>query len=201
MSTILYLLLVTYGTIFVSELLGDKSIYTISSLGMRFRPVYVFCGFTAAFMVKMSAAVLLGRMIAELPRSVVSLTSAATFFLTAFVIWFKKTNDGTTPRAHENYFSRAALITFAAILFSEWADIGQIMAATLTARYGLPLVVWLGATLALITKGLLALALGRGLRKCVPLHVLRPVSASLCIIMGIISALAPLFESRALHLP
>jgi putative Ca2+/H+ antiporter (TMEM165/GDT1 family) len=131
---------------------------------------------------------------------VVSLTSAATFFLTALVIWFKKTNDGAEPRAHENYFSRAALITFAAILFSEWADIGQIMAATLTARYGFPLIVWLGATLALITKGLLALALGRGLRKCVPLQVLRPVSVSLCIIMGIISALSPVFESRAIRL-
>lgn len=200
MSATFYLLLVTYGTIFVSELLGDKSIYTISTLGIRFRPLYVFCGFTAAFMVKMSVAVLLGHMIAELPRSVVSFTSAATFFLTAFVIWFKKTSDGAAPREPENYFSRAALITFAAILFAEWADIGQIMAATLTARYGLPLIVWLGATLALVTKGVLALALGRGLRKCVPLQVLRPLSVSLCIIMGIISALSPLLESPAVHL-
>ena len=76
-----YLLLATYGTVLLSELLGDKSIYTISSLGMRFRPLYVFCGFTAAFMVKMSVAVLLGQMIAELPRSVVSLTAPPHSFL------------------------------------------------------------------------------------------------------------------------
>jgi len=194
MSTGFYILLATYGTILVSELVGDKSIYTISSLGMRFRPLYVFCGFTAAFMIKMSVAVLLGQVIAELPRSVLSLTSAATFFLTALVIWFKKSNDGTAPREHEDYFSRAALISFAAILFSEWADVGQIMAATLTARYRLPLIVWLGATLALVTKGLLALALGRGLRKCVPLYVLRPLSVGLCLIMGLISAISPVFS-------
>src|SRR6185503_18691798 len=43
----MYLLLVAYGTILVSELIGDKSIYTISSLTMRFHSLYVFCGFTA----------------------------------------------------------------------------------------------------------------------------------------------------------
>jgi putative Ca2+/H+ antiporter (TMEM165/GDT1 family) len=195
MRTMFYLLLATYGTIFVSELLGDKSIYTISSLGMRFRPLYVFCGFTSAFMIKMSGAVLLGQVIAELPRSVVSLTSAATFFLTALVIWFKRSNERSIRHEHENYFSRAALITFAAILFSEWGDIGQITAATLTARYRLPLIVWLGATLALVTKGLLALALGRSLRKCIPLHVLRPVAVSLCVTMGVISAIWPMFDA------
>lgn len=195
MSTTLYLLLATYGTILVSELVGDKSIYTISSLGMRFRPLYVFCGFTAAFMIKMLVAVLLGQMIAELPASVLSVTSAATFFLTGLIIWSKKTNDEPTQCEHANYFHRVALISFAAIFFSEWADVGQIMAATLTARYQLPFIVWLGATLALITKGLLALTLGRGLRKCIPLHVLRPVSVGLCLVMGLISAISPVFST------
>ena len=189
-----YLLLATYGTVLLCELLGDKSIYTISSLTMRFRPLYVFCGFTAAFMIKMLVAVLVGQVIAELPRSLITITSTATFFLTALVIWFKRSDNGSTEREYENYFSRAALISFAAILFSEWGDIGQMMAATLTARYRMPLLVWLGATLALVTKGLFALALGRGLRQRVPLHLLRPVSAGLCVIMGVISAIAPTFQ-------
>ena len=195
-----YLLLAIYGTILLSELLGDKSVYTISSLTMRFHPLYVFCGFTAAFMIKMFIAVLLGQVIAELPRSLVSITSTATFFLTALVIWFKRSDDGAIQRESENYFSRAALITFAAILFSEWGDVGQIMAATLTARYRVPFLVWLGATLALVTKGLLALALGRGLRKRIPLHMLRPVSASLCVIMGVISAIGPMFKAQEIYL-
>jgi putative Ca2+/H+ antiporter (TMEM165/GDT1 family) len=110
-----------------------------------------------------------------------------------FDFTFKKTDGGTAPNEHEDYFTRAALISFAAILFSEWADIGQIMAATLSARYRLPFIVWLGATWALVTKGFLALTLGRGIRKCVPLHVLRPVSVGLCLIMGLISAISPVF--------
>jgi putative Ca2+/H+ antiporter (TMEM165/GDT1 family) len=188
-----YIFLATYGTIFLAELAGDKSVYTISSLTMRFRPLYVFFGFSGAFMVKMLLAVLLGQVIAGLPRSVVASTSTATFFLTALVIWFKRT-DNVPRREYENYFSKAALITFAALLFSEWGDIGQIMAASLTARYQVPLIVWLAATLALVTKGLLALALGRGLRKYIPLHMLRPVAASVCLIMGVISATGPMFN-------
>lgn len=193
----LYLLLATYGTVLLSELIGDKSIYTISSLSMRFRALYVFFGFSAAFGVKMLVAVLLGQVIAELPKSLVTISSTLTFFLTALVIWFK-TSDAK-PKQHENerQFPKVVMISFAAILFSEWADIGQIMAATLTARYQAPLVVWIGATLALITKGLLALAIGRSLRQRIPLKILRPVSASLCIIMGLISALGPVFTPHS----
>jgi len=192
----LYLLLATFGTVFVAELIGDKTIYTISSLGMRFRPLYVFFGFTAAFMAKMLAAVLLGQVIAELPIYLVAIVSTATFLVTALVIWFKKKDkeEGAVQAKYDNYFSRATLITFAAIFFSEWGDIGQITAATLTARYQAPLVVWLGATLALVTKGLLALTLGRTLRKRIPQRMLRPISASLCLLMAVVSAIGPIFK-------
>jgi len=183
-----YLLLVTYATVFVSELIGDKTIYTISSLSMRFRTPSVFAGLTLAFMLKMLAAVLLGQIIAELPTTFVALLSAATFFVTALVIWFKKKDQALAENEPKGFFSKAILISFAAIFFSEWGDIGQITAATLTARYQMPLVVWFGATAALITKGLLVVTLGRGLRSRVPQRILRPLSASLCLILSIVSA-------------
>lgn len=184
----LYLLLVTYATVIISELVGDKSIYTISSLAMRFRPLYVFSGLAAAFMLKMLAAVLLGQAVGSLPASLVGGVSAVTFLVTALVIWFKKRDAAAVRGERDLYFKRAALITFAAVFFSEWGDVGQITAATLTARYQMPLIVWIGASTALLTKGLLAVTLGRGLRKYVPGHVLRPVSASLCLLMGVVSA-------------
>ncbi|MEP6569461.1 MAG: TMEM165/GDT1 family protein [Acidobacteriota bacterium] len=190
-----YILLATYGTVLLSELIGDKSIYTIGSLAMRFRPVYVFIGFTAAFMTKMLLAILLGRIIAELPTSLVAITSTVTFFVAALIIWFKKSDDKPVAGEQEKHFSRAVLIAFAAILFSEWGDVGQIMAATLTARYRTPLLVWIGATLALVTKGTLALVLGRSLRKHIPLQILRPISASLCLLMGVVSAIEPMLKA------
>lgn len=186
-ETMLYLLLAAYGTVLVSELVGDKSIYTICSLATRFRPLYVFSGLAVAFMLKMLVAVLLGQVIATLPASLIGIVSAITFFVTALVIWFKKRDAASIQSEGDLYFSRAALVTFAVIFFSEWGDVGQITAATLTARYQMPLVIWLGASAALITKGLLAITLGRSLRKHISQHILRPVSAGLCLLMGIVS--------------
>jgi Ca2+/H+ antiporter, TMEM165/GDT1 family len=192
----LYLLLVTYGTVLLCEWVGDKNLYTITSFTMRFRPLYVFCGFTAAYMIKMGVAVMAGEVIAQLPTLLLTITSTLTFFIAALVIWFRRTDEqaATTRSENDSRFSKVSLLAFGTILFSEWGDVGQIMAATLTVRYHLPLIVWLGATLALITKGLLALVIGRGLRNRIPDSVLRPVCASLCVIMGIVSALQPLFS-------
>lgn len=190
-----YLLLATYGTIFLCEWLGDRNLYAITSLTMRFPPLYIFCGFTAAYMIKMGVAVMAGHVIAELPPLLLTITSTLTFFIAALVIWFRRTDDQkTVPAEYSHNFSRISLLAFGTILLSEWGDVGQIMAATLTVRYRLPLVVWLGATLALITKGLLALAIGRGLRDRIPVSFLRPVCAGLCVIMGIVSALQAVFE-------
>jgi len=190
----LYILLVTYGTVLLCEWLGDKNLYTITSLTMRFRPLYVFCGFTAAYMIKMGVAVLAGEVLAQLPTLLLTVMSTVTFFVAALVIWFRRSDErGATARSEQGArFSKVSLLAFGTILFSEWGDVGQIMAATLTVRYHLPLIVWLGATLALITKGLLALVIGRGLRNRIPDSVLRPVCASLCVVMGIVSALQPL---------
>lgn len=187
-----YLLLATYGTVLLCEWLGDKNLYAITSLTMRFRPLYIFCGFTAAYMIKMGIAVLAGQAIAELPASFLAIMSTLTFFVTALVIWFRRTDNKATTNAGN--FSRASLLAFGTILLSEWGDVGQIMAATLTIRYKLPLVVWVGATLALVTKGVLALAIGRGLRGRLSLSVLRPVCACVCVVMGIVSALELVFS-------
>jgi putative Ca2+/H+ antiporter (TMEM165/GDT1 family) len=166
---------------------------------MRFRPFHVFCGFTAAFAIKTLVAVLLGSVIAELPTSLVATTSTVTFFLTALVIWFKRSNNVSADGVYKGHLSKAILVPFAAILFSEWGDIGQIMAATLTARYQAPFLVFVGATLALVTKGVLALVIGFSLRRRVPISVLRPVSAILCVILGVISAVTPIFTSTQSH--
>src|SRR4051812_36632719 len=170
----LYLLLATYGTVFLCEWLRDKSLYTITSLTRRFRPLYVFCGFTAAYVIKMGVAVLVGQSITELPTSLLTITTGLTFFITALVIWFRRSDRQPAHSKYSRNFSRVSLVALAAILFSEWGDVGQVMAATLSMRYRLPLIVWLGATLALISKGLLALAIGRGLRNRIPISVLRP---------------------------
>jgi Uncharacterized protein family UPF0016 len=83
-----YLFLVFYWTVFIAELVGDKSIYTVSSLTLRFRPLVVFMGAFVAFAVKMLAAVLLGRFVVNLNYRWTDLVSACAFFVSAMLIWF-----------------------------------------------------------------------------------------------------------------
>jgi len=183
-----YLFVAAYGTVLFAEMLGDKSLYTISSLTARFRLGHVFAGITIAFAGKMLVAVLIGQTIAMLPLKLVATTSALTFFLTALVIWFKKSEARETEREARPYWTRATILSFAAVFFTEWGDVGQITAATLVARYDAPFVIWLGATVALVTKGLLAITLGVGLRKRIPPHWLRYGAVAMCLTLGILAA-------------
>jgi putative Ca2+/H+ antiporter (TMEM165/GDT1 family) len=178
-----------FGAVFIVELLGDKSLYTIGSLASRFRPLPLFCGITIAFMGKMLVAVTLGRFIAMLPESLVVALSVATFVGTALFLWFKRPEESPTKPLEDVNWSPAVGISFAAIFFSEWADIGQITAATLSARTDAPLEVWLGATLALMAKGVIGLTLGIGLRRFVPRDVLRYGAVGLCLVMALLAAL------------
>lgn len=92
------------------------------------------------------------------------------------------------------------MVAFAAIFFSEWGDIGQITAATLAARYAAPLIVWLGAVSAMVTKGLLAASLGAGIRRWIQ-HRLSPKVVNYCgvgllVVLGLLSFIEILAERR-----
>jgi Ca2+/H+ antiporter, TMEM165/GDT1 family len=183
-----YLFLAAFAMVLFAELLGDKTLYAVSSLASRYHPLSIFCGISVAFMGKMLAAVMVGQTIAKLPSALVTGMSAGTFFVMAVVIWVRKPNAHVAG-THRVRWSKAVLISFAAIFFTEWGDVGQLTAATLAARYQHALIIWLAATLALATKGTLAIALGLGLRRHVPKRVLRYAAFSICLLMGVLSLL------------
>ena len=187
MNTAGSILFTTYALVFGAELVGDKTFYTIGTLATRHRLWPIFCGSTVAFMLKMFAAVLLGRIIAQLPAILVACLSAATFFILALVIWFKKPEEDKAAVVQPGAWFKVALAAFASIFFSEWGDVGQIAAATLSARYNAPQIVWFGAVLAMITKGGLAITVGATLRSRVPRHVLRYTTFGLCVAMGLLA--------------
>jgi putative Ca2+/H+ antiporter (TMEM165/GDT1 family) len=163
--------LASYTIVFGAEIVGDKTVYTLGSLAARYRVLPLFAGSSAAFMIKMLVAVLLGRTIAKFPVPLVTAVSAVTFFAMALVIWFKKSENDeriTAPRR-----GKIALAAFTSILFSEWGDVGQVAAATLAAHYQLLLIVWMGAVLAVMTKAILALIFGAVMRNRLPTSFLR----------------------------
>ena len=110
-----YFLLVAYWTIFIAELVGDKPIYTVSSLALRFRPLVVFFPIVLAFALKILAAVLLGRTMVQLNSRGTDLVSAGAFFVSAALIWFEEHESSVTQPAANVSWTRTALISFAVL--------------------------------------------------------------------------------------
>lgn len=54
-------------------------------------------------------------------------------------------------------------------------------------KYNAPGPVWLGGSLALCTKGALAMTLGVGLRKRISNHLARMVSITSCLVLGFLA--------------
>lgn len=185
------LLLVTYSTVLACELIGDRSLFTVASLAVRFRPAAAICGVTAAFMAKMWVAVLFGHLLARMSPRWTNGLSAATLLGTAVWVWISR--EEKSPRADFRVRWPSA-VAFSAIFFSEWGDPGQLAAAALAASSNAPGIVWMGGTLALCTKGALAMTLGVSLRRHVSDRWARTISSTCCLVLGLLSlrnALAP----------
>jgi putative Ca2+/H+ antiporter (TMEM165/GDT1 family) len=137
---------------------------------------------------KMGVAVLVGQKLATLSPSLIAAVSAITFFATAAVLYLRGRRRANAAE-EQTTFTRGASVSFAAIFLTEWADIGQLTAAMLVARFGAPLLVWSGATMAMMTKAALALALAAGLRKRIQSEWLRYGACATCVILGVLAAL------------
>jgi len=185
-----------YATVFVAEIVGDKLLYTTGVLAARYRTLPIMLGMVVAFMAKMGVAVLVGKAISRLPRMLVAAVTAISFIGVAIALWRKP--DQRKEEKKDSRTSKAAMISFAAIFFSEWGDVGQITAATFAARFGSPLVVWVGAVSAMVTKGALAAFLGAGIRRWladrISPRVVRYFAVGLLLLLGLLSVLEILTE-------
>ncbi len=184
----LSLLITSFTAVFVAELIGDKSTVAIGALATRYRALPVFTGLTIAFMGKMLVAVLAGQAIGQLPPLLVGWLGALAYFAGAMAIWRERPEEASElPLARGN--RRAVYVSFATIFFSEWADVGQLAAATLAGQSHAPGIVWTGSTAALVTKGALAMTVGAGLSRWVPRTALRYGALCVCLTLGVLSVL------------
>lgn len=188
----------TYGAVFLAEVVGDKLLYTTGVLATRYRTAPVMFGMAVAFMLKMGVAVLVGSAISRLPRLLVAGVTAASFLGVAVALWRKPAEVAGSRTQHTA--RKAAFVSFATIFLSEWGDVGQITAATMSARFGLPLVVWAGAVSAMISKGVLAASVGAGLRGWIQRHIppraVRYCGVGLMLVLGLLSVVEILSGER-----
>lgn len=188
----------TYGAVFLAEIVGDKLLYTTGVLATRYRATPIVIGVSIAFMAKMAAAVLIGTWVSHLPPLLVAGLSLVSFIGVAVTLWRKPVTRIDAP---EEGSSRATVVSFATVFFSEWGDVGMVTAATMAATHQPTLVVWLGAVAAMMTKGLLAASIGAGVRRWIQDHLspktIRIAGVAALVVLGILSVLETLVEGRA----
>jgi len=185
-------LLATYGAVFVAEIVGDKLLYTTGVLATRYRTRPIVIGVLVAFMAKMAVAVVVGAAIGRLPPLLVAALTSASFIGIAITLWRKPVER--SQEEIDRRYARAAMVSFAAIFFSEWGDVGQITAATMAAKYPhAPLYVWTGAVAAMATKGALAASIGAGVRPWILARLsprmVRWTGVTALLILGVLSVL------------
>jgi putative Ca2+/H+ antiporter (TMEM165/GDT1 family) len=198
-KAMLPIFLATFGAVFVAEIVGDKLLYTTGVLAARYRTVPIMCGMALAFMLKMGVAVAVGEAISKLPPWLVATVTAASFIGVAIAVWRK--DERRSSARKEVSAPKAAMVSFAAIFFSEWGDVGQITAAAMSAKYHIPMLVWAGAVSAMVTKGILAASIGAGVRGWildhVPPRVIRYAGVGALVLLGILSVIETLTETHA----
>jgi putative Ca2+/H+ antiporter (TMEM165/GDT1 family) len=188
----------TYAAVFVAEIVGDKLLYTTGVLATRYRTAPIVIGMLIAFMGKMAVAVAVGSAISKLPPLLVAALTSVSFIGVAITLWRKPVER--TKEEIDRKYAKAAMVSFAAIFFSEWGDVGQITAAAMAARFGVPLMVWAGAVSAMVTKGALAASIGAGVRQWIiariPPRAVRYAGVSALLLLGLLSVLETLTEGH-----
>lgn len=175
-----------YGAVLLAELVGDRSLFAVGALSARYGVPVVLSGVVPAFAAKSLVSVSFGRIVSALPPPLLVVMSAITFLSSALLV-ARARGEAERPLGRDGGRAPGAVTSFCTIFFSEWADFGQITAATLAARFHAPLAVWLGATLALSTKGVLAALIGAGLRFRIATRPLRWGAVALFLTLGALS--------------
>jgi putative Ca2+/H+ antiporter (TMEM165/GDT1 family) len=187
MTGFTYVVALAFWTVLIAELVGDRSIYALTSLTLRFRATLVFMAFAVASSIKMLAAVLLGRMLVHFQSHWTDIVSGVAFFLSAALIWTEE--DEVEPRydGKTGGWVKGALACFASFFLTEWGDPGQISAAALVLKSHMMLATWLGGTLAIMTKGSAVMLIGVQIRNRLPQRTLRLMASASCCILGILA--------------
>jgi Ca2+/H+ antiporter, TMEM165/GDT1 family len=173
----LAVVLSVYPIIFLGEL-PDKTMFASLVMSTRGRPLVVWLGAAAAFVVHVAIAVTVGVVLFHvLPQRAVSAFVAAMFVAGALLALHEARRPQQIVEHEVASHRRVAVTAFIVIFLAEWGDLTQILTANLAAHYHQPLAVALGAVLALWSVAALAVLGGQSLLRIVDIRKVRVVTA------------------------
>ncbi len=183
-----------FPVIFVGEL-PDKTMFASLVLASRGRPLAVWLGAAAAFLVHVVIATTIGAAIYALlsPRAVDVFVAVLFAAGAAYAFWEASREDEAELVTREELTHRRALTTaFVVIFIAEWGDLTQILTANLAAHYHSGVSVATGATLALWTVAALAVIGGQGLLRYVRVRTVRRVTGVILILLALYATISAL---------
>ncbi|HEX5525351.1 MAG TPA: TMEM165/GDT1 family protein [Pedococcus sp.] len=189
---------IVFGLIFVVEL-PDKTFIATLVLATRFRPLLVWIGVTAAFLVQTVVAVLLGGLLARLPRTPVEVFATIMFLIGGFLLLRGAADADKEELETVEEFSHKGAATahglkviatsFMVLFLAEWGDLSQLLTASLVIKYDDPISVGVGAFAALAAVSGLGAVIGRILLTRMRLSTIRRVGGGVCLLLAAVSTL------------
>lgn len=171
----------SYLLVFAAEI-GDKSQLVCMALAAKYRATPVILGAALAFIVLNSLAVLFGVAIASwIPQPV--MTAVVALLFAVFGILALRNGEDDEVESIERSDRNVLITTFLLITLAEFGDKTQLAVVALSATY-IPLAVWVGATLALISTSSLGVWAGRTLLQKIPMDLIHRLSGVLFILLA-----------------
>ena len=178
----------SYALVFVAEI-GDKSQIMCMMLAARYRALPVALGAIASFVLLNALAVLLGAAISEfIEPKYVSLIVAVLFL--SFGVHSLINDEGEDDEEQPKKISAKRLFftTFMLITVAEFGDKTQLAVVALGSS-DIPLSIFIGATLALVSTTLLGVWAGQRFLKQVPIGLIHKLSGGFFILLAIVAAI------------
>jgi Ca2+/H+ antiporter, TMEM165/GDT1 family len=188
-------ILTAFVVVFPAEL-PDKTMVASIVLSTRFHhPFWVWVGASAAFVVQVFIAVFFGKLLTALPERPVHLAIAALFAVGAVVLFREggkvdevdESSEAAADAATPHGPLAVAWRSFVVVFLAEWGDLTQLATASLAARSGEALSVAIGAIVALLTVGAIAVVAGRSILKVLPIATVRRIAAGIFAILAVIT--------------
>ncbi|TME81267.1 MAG: TMEM165/GDT1 family protein [Chloroflexi bacterium] len=178
-----------FTVIFLLEL-PDKTALAALLLATRHRPLPVFLGAAAAFVIQSAVAVAAGSLLSLLPREPIRIGAGLLFLGMAALLIRRnlRKDEADEERAveqEEARHRRPFITAFSVVFVAEWGDLTQLATAALQARYQQPVVVFVAATLALWAVCAIAVALGNRLGAWVPERPLQFAAAGVMLLVAV----------------
>lgn len=178
-----------FAVVFLLEL-PDKTALAALLLATRHRPLPVFAGTAAAFLIQSLVAVIAGSLFALLPRQPVRIAAGILFLVMAAFLVRQNINQADeqereTVEREERRHRRPMLTAFTVVFVAEWGDLTQLATAALQARYREPLIVFTAATLALWAVSAIAIVIGNRLGAWIPQRPLQLAAAGVMVLVAI----------------